>query len=123
MALEIEELMGQIIEAAIGVHKTLGPGFLEAIYENALVHELRKRGLKAEQQLDVPVLYDGTEVGKHRLEVFVEGQVVVELKTVADFSAVHFTVVRAQLRCVNSQHGLLLNFGKGRLDAKRVLAE
>lgn len=62
MPLELEELTGQIIGAAIEVHKALGPGFLEAIYENALVHELRKRGLKVEQQVEVAVLYDSVEV-------------------------------------------------------------
>ena len=123
MALELEELTGQIIGAAIEVHKALGPGFLEAIYENALVHELRKRGLKVEQQVEAPVLYDGVEVGKHRLDLFVEGEVVVDLKTVTDFAVVHFSVVRSQLRSVNRKHGLLLNFAKFKLDAKRVIAE
>ena len=123
MALELEELTGQIIGAAIEVHKALGPGFLEAIYENALVHELRKRGLKVEQQVEVAVLYDSVEVGKHRLDLFVEGQVVVDLKTVTDFAAIHFSVVRSQLRSVHSKHGLLLNFAKFKLDAKRVIAE
>lgn len=123
MALELEELTGQIIGAAIEVHKALGPGFLEAIYENALVHELRKRGLKVEQQIEVPVLYDAVEVGKHRLDLFVEGQVVVDLKTVNDFAAVHFSVVRSQLRSVQCKNGLLLNFAKFKLDAKRIIAD
>lgn len=123
MALELEELTGQIIGAAIEVHKALGPGFLEAIYENALVHELRKRGLKVEQQVEVAVLYDGVEVGKHRLDLFVEGQVVVDLKTITDFAAIHFSVVRSQLRSVQRKHGLLLNFAKVKLDAKRVIAD
>lgn len=123
MALELEELTGQIIRAAIEVHKALGPGFLEPIYENALVHELRKRGLKVEQQVEVAVLYDSVEVGKHRLDLFVEDQVVVDLKTVTDFAAVHFSVVRSQLRSVGREHGLLLNFAKFKLDTKRVIAE
>ena len=123
MALELEELTGQIIGAAIEVHKALGPGFLEAIDENALVHELRKRGLAVEQQAEVAVRYDGVEVGKHRLDLFVEQQVVVDLKTVTDFAAIHFSVVRSQLRSVQRKHGLLLNFAKPRLDAKRVIAD
>jgi len=60
------------------VHKRLGPGFLESIYENALVIELRKRGLKVEQQVDVPVEYDGYEVGRHRLDLLVEDIIIVE---------------------------------------------
>ena len=68
----------------------------------------------------MPVIYDGVEVGKHRLDMYVAGEVVVELKTVSDFSAVHFSVMKSQLRCVNRQHGVLLNFAKGRLDSKLV---
>jgi GxxExxY protein len=123
VASESEELTEKIVAAAVTVHKQLGPGFLEAIYENALAHELRKQGLKVDQQLDVPVMYDGVEVGKHRLDMFVADRVVVELKTVADFSAVHFSVMRSQLRCVNHRHGVLLNFAKGRLDSKLVVIE
>jgi len=75
MALEQEELTGKIIGAAIEVHRQLGPGFIESFYENALVHELRKRGLEVEQQLEVPVVYDGnTEIGKHRLDLLVDGK-------------------------------------------------
>ena len=84
MALEFEELTGKIIGAAIEVHRQLGPGFIESIYENALVYELRKRGLKVEQQLEAPVLYDGeVEVGKHRLDLLVEGEIVVDLNAIA----------------------------------------
>ena len=72
MALEYEALTGKIIGAAIEVHRRLGPGFIESIYENALVMELRKRGLKVERQLEVPIKYDGAEVGRHRLDLFVE---------------------------------------------------
>ena len=123
MAIEQSELAGQIVAAAVTVHKALGPGFLEVVYENALAHELKKLGLKVEVQLEVPVIYDGVEVGKHRLDLFVGEQVVAEVKTVADFSAVHFSVLRSQLRCVNRAHGVLLNFSKGRLDSKLVTLE
>ena len=123
MALELEQLTGQIIGAAIEVHKQLGPGFLESIYENALVYELRKRGLRVEQQLEVAIVYDGKiEVGKHRLDLFVEGEVVVELKTISEFEDIHFSIVRSYLRAVKRKHGLLLNFAKVTLDIKRALA-
>ena len=90
MALEMEELTGKIIGAAIEVHRQLGPGFIGSIYENALVYELRKRGLTVEQQLEIPVLYDGNiEVGKHRLDLFVESEIVVELKAISEFEDIH----------------------------------
>ncbi len=124
MALEFEELTGRIIGAAIEVHRQLGPGFIESIYENALVYELRKRGLKVEQQLEVPVLYGGNlEVGKHRLDLLVEGEIVVDLKTISELLDVHFAIVKSQLRAVKKKHGLLLNFAKVKLEAKRVIAE
>ena len=122
--LEHEELTGKIIGAAIEVHRQLGPGFIESIYENALVYKLRKRGLKLEQQLEVPILYDGkVDVGKHRLDLFVENEIVVDLKTISELLDIHFAIVKSQLRAVKRKHGLLLNFAKVKLEAKRVIAE
>jgi GxxExxY protein len=124
MALEFEELTGKIIGAAIEGHRQLGPGFIESFYENALVYELRKRGLKVEQQLEVPVIYDGNvEVGKHRLDLLVEGEIVIDLKAISELLDVHFAIVKSQLRAVKRKHGLLLNFAKVKLEAKRVIAE
>ncbi len=124
MPLELEELTGKIIGAAIEVHRQLGPGFIESIYENALVYEFRKRGLKVEQQLEVPVIYAGEiEVGKHRLDLLIEGQLVVELKAIANLEDVHFAIVRSYLRAVGKKHGLLLNFAKVTLEPKRVIAQ
>jgi GxxExxY protein len=71
MALEHEQLTGSVIGAAIEVHRALGPGFLEAVYENALAIELRARGIGFDRQLAVPILYRGTEVGLHRLDLLV----------------------------------------------------
>ena len=124
MALELEELTGKIIGAAIEVHRQLGPGFIESIYENALVHELRKRGLKVEQQFEVPIIYDGnTEDGKHRLDLFIENEIVVDLKAISELLDIHFAIVKSQLRAAKRKHGLLLNFAKVKLEAKRVIAE
>jgi len=124
MALEFEDLTGKIIGAAIEVHRQLGPGFIESIYENALVYELRKRGLKVEQQLEVPIIYDGNvEVGKHRLDLLVEGEIVIDLKVISELLDVHFAIVKSQLRAIKRKHGLLLNFAKVKLEAKRVIAE
>ena len=124
MALEFEELTGKIIGAAIEVHRQLGPGFIESFYENALVYELRKRGLKVEQQLEVPIIYDGNiEVGKHRLDLLVEGEIVIVLKAISELLDVHFAIVKSQLRAIKRKHGLLLNFAKVKLEGKRVIAE
>ena len=122
--MEFEELTGKIIGAAIEVHRQLGPGFTESIYENALVYELRKRGLRVEQQLEVPIVYDGKiEVGKHRLDLFVENEIVIDLKAISELLAIHFAIVKSQLRAVKRKHGLLLNFAKVTLEARRVIAE
>ena len=121
VALEHEELTGKIIGAAIEVHRCLGPGFIESIYENALVIELRKRELKVEQQVDVAVEYEGTVVGRHRLDLFVEDAIVVELKAVKNLEDVHFAIVRSYLKAMHERHGLILNFAKHPLEVKRVI--
>jgi GxxExxY protein len=124
MALEHEELTGRIIGEAIEVHRQLGPGFIESFYEKALVYEMRKRGLKVEQQLEVPVFYDGNvEVGKHRLDVLVEGGIVIDLKAISELLDIHFAILKSQLRAVKRKHGLLLNFAKVKLEARQVIAE
>lgn len=122
MALEHGELTERIIGAAIEVHKQLGPGFLESIYENALVVELQNRKLNIEQQVRIPVYYSGVAVGEHILDLFVERLIVVELKTVRDFEDIHFVIVRSYLRAAGCEHGLLLNFAKPKLDVRRVSA-
>ena len=122
MVLEHEDLTGRIIGAAIEVHRHLGPGFLESIYESALMVELRNRRIAFTRQLAVPIVYQGVEVGLHRLDLFVEEQIVVELKAVKDVTPTHFAIVRSYLKAVRRKHGLLLNFTKPKLDIHRVLA-
>ena len=122
MALDQEELTGPIIGAAIEVHRVLGPGFLESVYEQALAVELRRRSIPFVRQHPVPILYHGIEVGLHRLDLFVLDQVVVELKAIKDLTPEHFAVVRSYLRASNRDLGLLLNFAKVKLDIKRVYA-
>jgi len=91
------------------VRRRLGPGFTESIYENALVIELRKRGLKVGQQVELVVHYDGIEVGRHRLDLFVEDTIVVELKAMKNLEDIHFSIVRSYLRAAGRKHGLLFN--------------
>ena len=120
--LEFKTLTGDIIGAAIEVHRRLGPGFLESIYENSLVIELEKRGMQVRQQVPVKVYYDEYEVGQHRLDLFVEDTIVVELKAIKNLLDVHFAITRSYLRAVNRKHGLLLNFAKPVLEIKRVIS-
>lgn len=122
MPLELEDLTGQFIGAAIEVHRRLGPGFLESIYKNALGIELAKRGLVVQTQVEIDVHYDDRPVGLHRLDMLVERQIVVELKAIKAFDPVHYAVVRSYLKAMRLRHGLLLNFNANTLEIKRVLA-
>jgi len=119
--LEHEELTNKIIGCAIEVHKKLGPGFIESIYENALVMELQRKGLAFERQKEVIIRYDGTEVGKHRIDLFIADTIVVELKATKNIEDVHFVIVRSYLKALGKEHGLLVNFSKKVLEVKRVI--
>lgn len=123
MVLQYEELTSRVIAAAIEVHRRLGPGFIESIYEHALIVELHKRGLKVEEQVEVPIEYEGVEVGRHRLDLLVEGTIVVELKAIKNLDNIHFAIVKSYLRAVGKEHGLLLNFAKPTLEVKRVICQ
>ena len=122
MPLEFEELTEKIIAAAIEVHRRLGPGFLESIYENALVIELEKRNFEVKQQYEVIINYDNIEIGRHRIDLFVNNTIVLELKAIKNIENIHFVVVRSYLRALNISHGLILNFSKEKLEIKRVIA-
>ncbi len=118
-----EVLTGQIIECAIAVHKALGPGFIEAVYHNALMLEFAERGIRAEREVEVLVRYKGKLVGKHRLDVVVEEQVVLELKTVEALSKAHYAQLRSYLKASNIGTGLLINFSEAKADYRRVEIE
>jgi GxxExxY protein len=120
VSLEHEELTGRIIGAAIDVHTELGPGFLESIYEMALAIALKDREIPFARQVSVPVLFQGVEVGVHRLDFLVAEEIVVELKALKSLEDIHFAVVKSYLRAVRRKHGLLLNFARPRLEIKRV---
>ncbi|MCW3052484.1 MAG: hypothetical protein JWN14_1654 [Chthonomonadales bacterium] len=115
-----DDLRGRVIGAAIEVHRRLGPGFLEYIYERALVIELIKRGIPLAQQHELNISYDGVEVGKHRLDLLVDDRLVVELKTVRAIDEAHIATVKSYLRAVGQEVGLLLNFSKATLEIRRI---
>lgn len=119
--LKHEDLTDKIIGCAIEVHKQLGPGFLESIYENAFIIELQKHNLKVERQREVIIKYDGFEIGRHRLDLIVEDTIVVELKAVRNIEDVYFAIVKSYLKALEKEHGLIINFSKPVLEIKRVI--
>lgn len=121
MELELQELTGKIIGCAIEVHRELGPGFLESIYEAALVIALRRAGLAVEAQKSVQIYFHGEQVGEHRMDLLVEGQVIAELKAIKAIEDVHFATVRSYLKACHLRHGLLFNFSATPLTVKRVI--
>lgn len=121
MGHEFEALSGRILAAAIDVHRALGPGFLESVYENALVVALNRRGIRFQKQHEVRVSFEGQEVGLHRLDLLVDGQIVVEIKAVERFDEIHFAQLKSYLKATNLHTGLLLNFNAPTLSVKRVV--
>ena len=105
------EITYQIRGAIYDVYKALGPGLLESVYEEAMVYELQKKGLKVERQLEVPIHYDGHILKTPlRLDLLVEDRVVVELKSVKELQDVFFKQTRTYLRLLDLKVGILVNF-------------
>ena len=105
------EITYQIRGSIYDVYKNLGPGLLESVYEEAMVYELQKRGLKVERQVEVPILYDGHILKTAlRIDLLVEGRVVIELKSVKEMQEVFFKQTRTYLRLKGLKLGLLVNF-------------
>ena len=109
----INEITYQIRGAAFDVYNTLGPGLLESVYEEALVYELEKRGLKVERQKQVPIVYKGVTLNTDlRLDLLVEDQVIVELKSVAEMKDVFYKQTLTYCKLLNKRLGLLINFNE-----------
>ena len=109
--MEEEELTGTIIGCAYKVHNTLGPGFLEKVYENALRIELAKQGLKVAQQVPVKVHYEGQVVGDYYADLLIEDKIIVELKAIQTLSKAHEVQLVNYLTATGIDLGLLINFG------------
>ena len=106
----IEALAHQFIGAALEVHKELGPGYLESVYEEALCHELSLRGIQFSRQYVINVEYKGHRVGESRVDLLLEGAVVVELKAVESLAPVHEAQIISYLKATHCRLGLLINF-------------
>lgn len=117
----IETVTGKIIGCAYTVANTLGSGFLEKVYENALAHELRKAGLPVRQQASIDVYYDGVLVGEYVADLMVENSVLVELKAVKVLDNIHLAQCMNYLKATGLQVCLLINFGTPRIEIKRIL--
>lgn len=119
--MELEELTGRVIGCAIAVHRALGPGFLESIYDEAMRIELRHAGIPFRFQEETPVMYRGEQAGMHRFDLVVATQLVVELKAIKTLEDIHFAQVRSYLKALGLKHGLLVNFASVPLTVKRVI--
>lgn len=102
------------------VANTLGHGFLEKVYENALALELKKHGFRCEQQVPISVRYDGIRVGEYFADLLINEEIIVELKCVREFDDVHMAQCLNYLKATNLQTCLLANFNKARVEVKRI---
>jgi GxxExxY protein len=122
-SLRDSEITRAIIGAALEVHRELGPGFLESVYEQALAVEFALCAVGFVRQKSVPLFYRDHQIGQHRLDFLVEEKIIVELKAVETIDNVHFAIVRSYLKATSLADGLILNFATMPLGVKRVRRE
>ena len=114
--MELNQISGKIIEYGIKVHRALGPGMLESAYEACLFYELQKNGLKVEKQVLLPIIYDGVKIDAgYRIDLFVENEVIIELKAVEKLHPIHKAQLLSYLKLSDKKLGLLMNFNVQRL--------
>lgn len=109
-----------IINCIIKVHQFHGPGFRENVYRNSLFIELAKRGLSVTCEEEIRIYYEGVDVGVHRLDLWVNREVVLELKTVEELNKDHYAQLRSYMKASNTKIGLLVNFAKDKAEWRRV---
>lgn len=110
-----DSLTEKIISAAIEVHRILGPGLLESIYEEALCYELSERGMQFERQKEVDVIYKNRVIKGQRIDLLVNGEVIVEIKSVRKLDDIFTAQVLSYLKSTGTKRGLIINFGQSRL--------
>ncbi len=115
-----EDLTHKIIGCAMKVHSVLGSGFPEVIYQRALAIELEKQGLKFGQEIEMTIFYDEVEIGRRRVDFFVEDKIMVELKAIGILDDSHLSQLINYLEAYNLPVGLLINFGSRSMTFKRV---
>ncbi len=119
--LELDKITERIIGCAYTVANTMGSGFLEKVYENALTHELCKAGLEVTQQSSIQVRYDTIVAGEYTADLLVNDSVIIELKTVKDLDSIHMAQCLNYLKATKRKICLLINFGKPKIDIKRIV--
>jgi GxxExxY protein len=112
---EADPLTREIIAAAIEVHRNIGPGLIESIYEEALCYELSLRGIEFERQVPTDVIYKGAVIKGQRIDLIIRGEVVIELKSVSRIHEIVFAQTLSYLRATGLERGLIINFGEKRL--------
>ena len=115
-----ERLVFRIVEAASAVHLALGPGFIESIYSRALIAELKNNGFQVEREKAIKIWYASSVVGKHLLDLVVDGTVIVELKANRGIVQVHMAQMNSYLHATNYPIGVILNFGMPELEFELI---
>ena len=115
-----EDLTGKIIGCAMKVHSTLGNGFQEVIYQRCLALEMEKKNLGFSREMEMTIYYEGEDVGTRRVDFFVEGSIMVELKATSKLEDIHLAQGFNYLEAYNMEIGLLINFGSRSLEFKRL---
>lgn len=114
--MDINEISGETIDAAMKVHSALGPGLLESAYEGCLLYELHKRNLKAVSQVELPIVYEQVRINVgYRIDILVEDSIIVELKSVDQILEIHKAQLLSYLKLSDKRLGLLINFNATRL--------
>jgi GxxExxY protein len=121
MGHQFEKVSSRILAAAVDVHKALGPGFLESIYQRAMEGALRHRGMAFERQKEIHVIFENEDVGLHKLDLVVGDQIILELKAVKALEDIHFAQLGSYLAATPLHVGLRLNFNAPTLVIKRVV--
>ena len=121
MNTDLNTISEKIIGVAYKVSNSLGSGFLEKVYGNALAHQLKKDGMRIEQQKPIKVHYDNIVVGDYFADLIAEGAVIVELKTAKCIEDIHLAQTLNYLKATGLKLGLIINFGKLRVEIKRVV--
>lgn len=116
--MNIDELCYKVIGAAMAVHRHFGSGYLEEVYKNALMVELKEQGIEAEKEVSIPVDYKGIRVGDYRADIIVEKCLILELKAVSATNANHEAQLVNYLNATKIDNGLLINFGAASLERK-----
>lgn len=121
--MEIEMLIKMIVQCAYNVRQHLAAGFLESVYQKALLLELEENGIEAESEVSINVYYKNEVVGEFKADILVEGEVIIELKSVQHLQSLHEAQLVNYLTATGKDHGLLINFGGERLEIKRKYRE